>query len=893
MATLLIPAMFNLTAAAGGFWFYAATAAGMYIDSTFTFPTLFPIDAQYGPQIEGQPMGRWSEGTPVPRVFGASGRCPGQVIWQSPIKEIKDEQSGGGKGGGGGSYITYKYYCNVGVAFCKGPISRVKKVLADGKTIWNIAPDIDYTTTQITGSAQIVYVSDGSYGGGGYTAFYDVTLLSSGSGSPDLSLIKSGKILEISAPGGSGSFEVESSDANIVAGTTTCKVRVGSQAGVSAGGGTHPWSSWSGGTTVLHQDLPTHSGKQLDAIRFHNGSDLQEPDSMLETYKGFNQAPAFRGIAYCIVENLALFDFGNRIPSFSAIIEDDEDRRLADALAMILDEGDLDPGEYDLSGIEDKVCEGYVIAGPQETMKSLQPLLVQNDILVQQVDSSLRFYHRKDARRVDIKVEHLAAGGSKAAPIAITETPVSQLPDEINIDYLDINNDYNKGSQRQRRNNNVSSREQGISLPIVMETVEARRIASRMLWSEWNNRLRVTFSVPALEYVDKLLEGDVARFTALGEDWELLVNKIDRGADLMMHCEGTVEDKSMLAGYSAGEEVNLLMSAGTEDGSYTGANPSIHSPSALMLHFGCRPLQEAHMRTPGFYFGCCSADARFNFNGAVLMESLDGVTYERVQVVTGGSYVGFTSHYTAKAASLGQWDNINEITVEFHSGTPQSVTEAEVLNGSNRAAFGREIIGFQTATHVSGTIYKLSKLIRGLRGTEAFIGDLDSAATASVPVVLLNQPFVHFHEVPSGAVGSTRYYKLIANGGMEETAVAYRIELSAVNVLPMAPVNVERTLDASNNSSITWVSRSRSLNAILGTQGRPTGEPKEEYKVEVLSVDASTTLNAQTATEVSSSTYTAAQATTDGLTPGAALKVQISQFSEFHKFGTTTQVHTL
>ena len=123
-------------------------------------------------------------------------------------------------GGGGGSYITYKYYCNVGVAFCKGPISRVKKVLADGKTIWNIAPDIDYTTTQITGSAQIVYVSDGSYGGGGYTAFYDVTLLSSGSGSPDLSLIKSGKILEISAPGGSGSFEVESSDANIVAGTT-------------------------------------------------------------------------------------------------------------------------------------------------------------------------------------------------------------------------------------------------------------------------------------------------------------------------------------------------------------------------------------------------------------------------------------------------------------------------------------------------------------------------------------------------------------------------------------------------------------------------------------------------------------------------------------------------
>ena len=80
--------------------------------------------------------------------------------------------------------------------------------------------------------------------------------------------------------------------------------------------------------------------------------------------------------------------------------------------------------------------------------------------------------------------------------------------------------------------------------------------------------------------------------------------------------------------------------------------------------------------------------------------------------------------------------------------------------------------------------------------------------------------------------------------------------------------------------------------SILGPGGRPSGEPKEEFKTEILD-GGSAVQRTVTTTEDAKTTYTAAEATADGLTPGAALKVRISQFSEYHRFGDTTPVQTI
>ena len=55
-------------------------------------------------------------------------------------------------------------------------------------------------------------------------------------------------------------------------------------------------------------------------FRFHKGSETQPPDPLIEADVGVGRAPAHRGLAYLVVEDLPLADFGNRIPNLTAEI---------------------------------------------------------------------------------------------------------------------------------------------------------------------------------------------------------------------------------------------------------------------------------------------------------------------------------------------------------------------------------------------------------------------------------------------------------------------------------------------------------------------------------------------------------------------------------------------
>ena len=58
---------------------------------------------------------------------------------------------------------------------------------------------------------------------------------------------------------------------------------------------------------------------ELDAFtwRFYAGDETQEPDSLILAKEGADAAPAYRGLAYVVLERLPLAPFGNRVPQFS------------------------------------------------------------------------------------------------------------------------------------------------------------------------------------------------------------------------------------------------------------------------------------------------------------------------------------------------------------------------------------------------------------------------------------------------------------------------------------------------------------------------------------------------------------------------------------------------
>ena len=52
-------------------------------------------------------------------------------------------------------------------------------------------------------------------------------------------------------------------------------------------------------------------------MRIYKGTETQMPDSVIEATEGAGNAPAYRGLAYIVFEDLPLAQFGNRVPQLS------------------------------------------------------------------------------------------------------------------------------------------------------------------------------------------------------------------------------------------------------------------------------------------------------------------------------------------------------------------------------------------------------------------------------------------------------------------------------------------------------------------------------------------------------------------------------------------------
>lgn len=65
---------------------------------------------------------------------------------------------------------------------------------------------------------------------------------------------------------------------------------------------------WADGEELARDDLN---------LRVYSGAQDQLPDPKIQAVEGADNVPAFRGVAYCVLEDLDLGQFGNRVPQFS------------------------------------------------------------------------------------------------------------------------------------------------------------------------------------------------------------------------------------------------------------------------------------------------------------------------------------------------------------------------------------------------------------------------------------------------------------------------------------------------------------------------------------------------------------------------------------------------
>ncbi|QGG89888.1 hypothetical protein GH983_05175 [Agrobacterium sp. MA01] len=75
-----------------------------------------------------------SEGTVIPRLYGTA-RLGGTLIWATRFEEETVTERSGGKSSGGTRTTTYRYYANLALGLCEGPIAGVRRVWADGREL--------------------------------------------------------------------------------------------------------------------------------------------------------------------------------------------------------------------------------------------------------------------------------------------------------------------------------------------------------------------------------------------------------------------------------------------------------------------------------------------------------------------------------------------------------------------------------------------------------------------------------------------------------------------------------------------------------------------------------------------------------------------------------------
>ena len=134
------------------------SAIGSYIDNAYIMPALFPPDDIEGPRLDDLALTAASEGSPLNFAMGPECRVGATVLWTSDLIEVKEKKKEGGKGGGGGQTVTtYKYFVHFAAEYnYVRTMSKVKKMLADGKLLYDAEPDLSITSDDISATYEHV-----------------------------------------------------------------------------------------------------------------------------------------------------------------------------------------------------------------------------------------------------------------------------------------------------------------------------------------------------------------------------------------------------------------------------------------------------------------------------------------------------------------------------------------------------------------------------------------------------------------------------------------------------------------------------------------------------------------------------------------------------------------
>jgi hypothetical protein len=531
---------------------------------------------------------------------------------------------------------------------------------------------------------------------------------------------------------------------------------------------------------------------------------------------------------------------------------------VADIVADQFARSGLTSGEYDTAGVTDAVT-GYLVSRVTSARDNVAPLQRAFFFDVIESGAELKLVKRGGAVAVTIPQADLGAhsfGAESPASITIQRAQEVELPSRVTVQYANAAGDYLPAVEASRRIVGSSRQEDVIELPIAISPDQAAKVADVSMYNAYIARTTYTFST-TVKYA-KYEPGDVLTLPLeFGTARARVVRKEESGPQINWEAIG--DDALVYASDATG---------GTQQASQTQIIlPSLTEITALDI-----PIVRDQDDDASLYLVLTAETDNETWRGAELFVSADDAEFEQIGQAFQPAAVGQCSTTLGAFTGGNINDEGNTLTVVLTSGTLDTVTFSQFLNGALTCLIGNEIVFARVATLTAANTYTLSGLLRGRFGTEQHIG----THAAGERFVRLSTAGTVRPPLEQSEIGVGYFYRAVSIGRRFDSVASDVIASAAVGLRPLSGVNVRGGRQASNNYHVSWDRRSRIDGGWRSGVDVPVGETTEAYEVDVLNGANVVRTFQVTAPFVE---YTAAQQTADFGSNQASISIVIYQIS--------------
>lgn len=541
--------------------------------------------------------------------------------------------------------------------------------------------------------------------------------------------------------------------------------------------------------------------------------------------------------------------------------------------------------DLNVAALTDEV-PGYILDQQMMAADAIRPLGTAYLFDGVESDYTLKFVKRGGASVATIPSTDLAYLDSKLNEIIEeTRTQEVDLPNQISINFLDPNHNYQSATQYSRRpkapfqtmfSNQVITQ----NLALVEQPGFMKQLCDKILYTTWIERVGYKTHLPWSYLVYD--PTDILTLTLTdGSTMTTRMVTCSIGADWTMEWQSVSESApsySSSAATSGGDGfIQQLLAIASQTRLFLLDIPLLRDSDDTGQSFTI--LYDAASGWGPTWAGCVPG------------KSIDDVNWtNQTTIPTSQAAIwGTANNKLGDVANPWTWDYVNTLTVTMVNGGSSlaSATPLEVCNGANAGVLYNssgvpEIIQWQTVTTNADGSYTLSNLLRGRRGTEVFTGTHQFGDT----FIVCTPENMATITMSLSDINVGRFFRAVTNGTVAAQANVVNFTDTGRTWMPYAPGHVNAVLDISSNIQINWVRRTRVGGEMRDLTGDvPLAEQSEAYQVDIYNALGNTVLRTLTVSYPTSPApspgvlYTAAQITADfGSTP-TSLNLAVYQMS--------------